>query len=231
VGRELLIVGAGPGLSLASARRFGAEGYRVHLLGRSQERLEGLRDVLAAEGTEAKVHPADITDHAALTALVENLDRETPLDACIFQPGGRSGDLVDVLDATVANVRDNLELLVLGAVAVGAALAGPMAGRGSGTLVFVGGGSARLPLRDFGNLGMAMAGLRNYALTLNAALSGTGAHAAFYTVAGMIATATPEPGQLDPQELAARMWTLVEEQDAREVLMTPQGEIVPKGAR
>ena len=53
-------------------------------------------------------------------------------------------------------------------------------------LVFVGGGSARTPLPVFGNLGMAMAGLRTYALTLNAALAEKGVHSAFYTVAGMI---------------------------------------------
>jgi hypothetical protein len=86
-------------------------------------------------------------------------------------------------------------------------------------------------MRVFGNLGMAMSGLRTYALTLHAALADKGVHAAFYTVAGMIGTGEIEPGQLDPAELAERMRRLVEEPQVREVLMTPNGEVVPKGAR
>jgi hypothetical protein len=83
----------------------------------------------------------------------------------------------------------------------------------------------------FGNLGMAMAGLRTYALTLNAALSEKNVHAAFFTVAGMIAEGPVGADQLDPAALAERMWTLVTEHDAREVIMTPKGEIVPKAGR
>jgi NADP-dependent 3-hydroxy acid dehydrogenase YdfG len=229
--QNLLIVGAGTGFARASARRFGADGYRVHLIARSADRLTDLRAELAAEGITARAYAADVTSHDELTGLIADIDRQFPVDVGIFQPGGRADEIVDVLDATTANVRANLDLLVLGAVAVGQALVPAMIGRGSGSLVFVGGGSARLPLRDFGNLGMAMSGLRAYALTLHAALADKGVHAAFYTVAGMIGTGEIEPGQLDPAGLAERMRTLVQEPQVREVLMTPSGEVVPKGAR
>ena len=68
------------------------------------------------------------------------------------------------------------------------------------------GQSTYWPLPVFGNLGMAMAGLRTYALTLNAALAEKGVHSAFYTVAGMIGTeGRVKPGQLDPRQLAGCM--------------------------
>lgn len=229
--RNLLIVGAGMGFSLASARRFGADGYGVHLVARSGDRLARVADELASDGIAVQAYATDVTSQEELTDLVAEIDSKYPVDTCIFQPGGRSADLVDVLDATVGNVRPHLELLVLGAVAVGQALAPAMIERASGCLVFVGGGSARLPLRDFGNLGMAMSGLRAYALTLHAALAGTGVHAAFYTVAGMIAAGEPGPGQIDPRDLARRMRKLADEPDVREVIMTAGGEVVPKGAR
>jgi NADP-dependent 3-hydroxy acid dehydrogenase YdfG len=228
--QNLLIVGAGTGFARASASRFGADGYAVHLVARSASRLAGITGALAAEGVAARGYVGDVTSHAELTRLITEIDEQHPVDVCIFQPGPPGADLVDVLDATVDNVRSNLDLLVLGGVAVGQALVPAMIGRGSGCLVFVGGGSARLPLRDFGNLGMAMSGLRNYALTLHAALADKGVQAAFYTVAGMIGTGDPELGEIDPRGLAERMRTLVQEPDVREVIMTPGGEVVPKGS-
>jgi NADP-dependent 3-hydroxy acid dehydrogenase YdfG len=229
--KNLLIVGAGKGFARCTARTFGSQGWTVHLVARSSGRLDDLAASLADESVAVHTHLGDVTEHAALSRLVRDIDTEFRLDACIFQPSG-GGDLVDVLDAHVDNVRPNLELLVLGAVAVGQALVPRMVERRRGCLVFVGGGSARAPLPVFGNLGMAMAGLRTYALTLNAALAENNVHSAFYTVAGMIGTeGRVKPGQLDPGQLAERMHSLVRDRDAREVLMTPDGEVVPKGAR
>lgn len=230
--KNLLIAGAGSGFARCTARKFGSQGWTVHLLARSRSGLDNLAASLAEDSAVVHTHVGDVTQHAALSGLVTAIDREHPLDACIFQPRGAE-DIVDVLNATVDDVRSNLELLVLGAVALGQALVPRMVQRGSGCLIFVGGGSARLlPLPVFGNLGMAMSGLRSYALTLNAALAGRGVHSAFYTVAGMIgAEDDVQPGQLDPRALAERMYGLVGDRNAREALMTPDGEVVPKGAR
>jgi NADP-dependent 3-hydroxy acid dehydrogenase YdfG len=227
---NLLIVGAGPGLSHATARRFGAEGWAVHLIARRQGRLDELAADLKADGVQVQTYVADVIQHAALSELVSGIDDDVTLDACIFQPGPPGDALVDVLEATVANSGPYLELLTLGALAVGQVLVPRMLERGSGSFVIVGGGSARLPLRMFGNLGMAMAGMRNYALTLHAALTDAPVHVAFYTVAGMIATGVVGPDQLDPLQLSDRMWSLITEHDGREVIMTAKGEVVPKGS-
>lgn len=229
--KNLLIVGAGAGFARATARRFGADGWRVHLVARTLERLESLTHSLSGEGIVCESYVGDVTRHAELTRLIAELDDRWPIDAVIFQPRG-SELVVDVKDAAVANVEPHLTALVLGGVAVGEALVARMVTRGSGSLVFVGGGSARLPLPVFGNLGMAMAGLRNYALTLNVALADSGVHCAFYTAAGAIGMdGEIREGELDPVQLADRMFTLVRDRDAKEVLMTPGGEVVPKGAR
>ena len=46
----LLVVGAGPGLGLAAARRFGREGHPVGLVGRNTERLTRMAEQLDADG-------------------------------------------------------------------------------------------------------------------------------------------------------------------------------------
>jgi NADP-dependent 3-hydroxy acid dehydrogenase YdfG len=228
VSKHLVIIGAGPGLALENARRFGAAGYRVTLLGRTLSRLDALVEDLSSTGVHAVARVVDATDHEALRDVLREVDAETAVDVCLFQPGGTTGELVDVLAATVENVRANLELLTLGAVAVGEAMVPAMTERGSGSLVFIGGGSARLPLRFFGNLGPAMAGLRNYAMTLDKALKGTGLSSSFITVAGMITDGEPDAQQIQVGDLSERILQVIREEGPSEVLMTPGGEVPVK---
>ncbi|MFN8215549.1 MAG: hypothetical protein U0R71_03030 [Solirubrobacterales bacterium] len=58
----IAVVGAGPGVGAAVARRFGCEGRPVGLLARNRERLEGVREDLPAEGIAAELAIADARD-------------------------------------------------------------------------------------------------------------------------------------------------------------------------
>jgi NADP-dependent 3-hydroxy acid dehydrogenase YdfG len=230
VSKHVLIVGAGPGLGLENARRFGEAGYAVHLIARNRERLDQLAGTLAEAGIEADVSVVDVADGAALAEVVEELDRRRPIDLCIVQPGAPAADaLVDVLKLTVDDISPYLASQVNGAIGVGQALVPRMTQRGEGTILFVGGASGRLTLRGFGNIGPAMAAVRNYALTLSGALDqdDTDVYAAFYAIGGMIGSG---PGELEAAPLAERLHQLSVDKDARELLITPEGEHVPKGA-
>ncbi|MGO4427734.1 SDR family NAD(P)-dependent oxidoreductase, partial [Streptomyces sp. MCAF7] len=46
----IAIIGAGPGLGAAVARRFGREGYGIALISRDQDRLDALAAELGEEG-------------------------------------------------------------------------------------------------------------------------------------------------------------------------------------
>src|ERR1700730_17938708 len=60
--RHLLLVGAGPGLGAAVARRFASGGYRVTLVARSTDRLGELASNLADTGAEINIIAADASD-------------------------------------------------------------------------------------------------------------------------------------------------------------------------
>jgi len=66
----IAVVGAGPGLGRAIARRFGSAGHPVALIARSRQRLEAIAASLRAEGITASVYPADVTDTPGLTAAL-----------------------------------------------------------------------------------------------------------------------------------------------------------------
>src|SRR3954470_24048606 len=63
---HLLLVGAGPGLGLAVARRFAVGGYRVTLVARNADGLGALGAGLADTGAEIATIEADASDPEGL---------------------------------------------------------------------------------------------------------------------------------------------------------------------
>jgi len=102
--------------------------------------------------------------------------------------------------------------------------------RGRGTLLFVTGLGAVVPLPGLGALAVASAALRTYALTLNAALAGTGVFAGALVLGGLIeggdihrhavAAAGPDLPTLDPAVIADGAWELVAAGEAPETTFT-----------
>lgn len=224
VPKHVTVIGAGPGVAIELARLFGAEAYEVTLVARSEDRLRSLTAVLEASGIPASYLVADISDHDAFREALRALDLRSPIDVCIFQPAGPSSALRDVLEVTVENVRPNLDLLVLGAVAVIEVLAHRMIERGDGALVFVGGGSSQLPLRAFGNLGVAMSGVRTLARSLDRALRGTGVRSSYLTIAAMVAEVGAEvlsEHQVRVEDVASAIWQLAVGDGSRDVMVSP----------
>src|SRR3954447_14598995 len=66
--RHLLLVGTGPGLGAAIARRFAREGYRLTLVARSEETIAPLAKELRAAGADVAVVQADAGDPEQLGA-------------------------------------------------------------------------------------------------------------------------------------------------------------------
>jgi acyl-CoA synthetase (AMP-forming)/AMP-acid ligase II/NAD(P)-dependent dehydrogenase (short-subunit alcohol dehydrogenase family) len=70
-GKVVLITGASSGIGEASARRLAGAGATVLLVARSVDKLEAVRDEIAAVGGTAFVHPCDVGDFDQVEALVE----------------------------------------------------------------------------------------------------------------------------------------------------------------
>ena len=71
--RHLLLVGAGPGLGMAVARRFAAGGYQVTLVARSADGLRDLAGTLADTGAKINTIAADASDPDGLGARMREL--------------------------------------------------------------------------------------------------------------------------------------------------------------
>lgn len=191
-----VVVGAGPGLGAALARRFGGEGYRVALVSRGSERLDALAVALGEDGIEAIAVPADAADADDLRRAVEAAGR-LPIEVLVYNaavyPSGRPGDLEPAALAGAFAVN------VTGALVAAQAVLPGMAARGRGTILLTGGGAALKPGADWTALSVTKAALRAFAFTLHEEALPHGVHAATVTVMGSIGS-TPD---LAPAAIAA----------------------------
>jgi NAD(P)-dependent dehydrogenase (short-subunit alcohol dehydrogenase family) len=76
MGAEIaLITGGASGIGLATAAALGARGYQLALLDRDAEALEKAQCQFAARDWTVRTYPADVTDGAALSAAVGDIER------------------------------------------------------------------------------------------------------------------------------------------------------------
>ncbi len=84
---SIVIVGAGPNLGLAVARRFGREGFAVGLVARTESRLVELGGQLRLDGITSAGAAADIRDSPALAAAIARLaDELGPVEVLEYSP-------------------------------------------------------------------------------------------------------------------------------------------------
>jgi NADP-dependent 3-hydroxy acid dehydrogenase YdfG len=228
-----MVLGAGPGLGMSVAHRFGKEGYAVALVSRSDARHPDYLRSLADAGVDAAAVTADAMERHSLRHAVEAVrDRFGRIDVGYFGPA--SGDLMpaDITKLDGAGADEALRGVVP-AVEFASLLLPELTERGSGGLMFAGGLSSVVPLPPLGGLALYSAALRNYAITLHAALAPTGVYAGTITIGGLIERGDIHRGMqdkpalfgdltaatLNPDDLAETVWRLyAERKDAEAVV-------------
>jgi NADP-dependent 3-hydroxy acid dehydrogenase YdfG len=203
---HLLVVGAGPGISAATARRLGAEGYAVGLIGRRQAALAEQGAELRQSVSRVECAGADAGDphelHVAVTALVEQLG---PVDVLLYNVSvGRQAAVPEL------SPEDLLADLAAGVVGLQTAVRAVLPGmreRGAGTVLVTGGGAADSPIPSMATLGVQKAALRALVEVQARTLAPEGIHVATVTVRGFVG----EDRQIHPDRVAALYAELVAE--------------------
>ena len=145
----IAIVGAGRGLGAAVARTFGAEGFTIALISRTQQNVDQLAADLTADGLTARGYAADVRDPTSLTAALDGATRDLgPIEVLEYSPLPQKEFLRPVLETTTDDLAAAIEFSVYGPVtAVGQVLPG-MRRLGRGSILFVNGGSGARPEPD-----------------------------------------------------------------------------------
>ena len=198
-----LIIGAGLGLGMALARRFGAGGLRLGLVSRNTESLNGLVSTLEADGHEAAGMPADAGNPAALLAAIEGLQvRLGPANVLIYNAAVLSQGSPTTLGPE--QLLEEFKVNLQGALIASQAVVPRMRQQGDGTILFTGGGLALEPYPACASLALGKAALRSLAFSLHKELAVGDIHVAVVAVCGII-----EPGgPFDPDAIAEPYWRL-----------------------
>jgi short-subunit dehydrogenase len=202
--RHLLLVGAGPGLGMAVARRFAEGGYRVTLVARSTDGLRDLADSLADTGAQIDTTTADASDPEGLRARMAELYGEHGAPGLIIY-NAVIGAPDTLLSATVEHLLTAFTVDVVGAIVVTQVAAPAMRRAGSGTIIVTGGGFADHPIPALATVSLGKAALRSSATMLGADLAPDGIRVATLTIDGQIVAGTT----FDPENIAKRYWEVV----------------------
>jgi short-subunit dehydrogenase len=216
------IIGAGPGLGLAAARRFGREGFAIALVARSQEHLDELAATLAADGITARGHAAEVRDVDALRDALDALARDLgPVTALQYSPIPARRYLKPVIDTEFEDLRDALAFSVLGlAAAVHQVLPG-MRAAGGGSVLLVNGGTSFQPRPDLAGTSVAFSAASVLGQLLHTTLAAEGIRVRQLVVPGAIRPGDPDT---DPDLLAVRLWDLHAQPGEFRTFATPMPE-------
>ncbi|WP_026535003.1 SDR family NAD(P)-dependent oxidoreductase [Arthrobacter sp. H14] len=209
----IAIIGAGPGLGAAVARRFGAEGFAVGLISRHQGRLDALAEDLAKEGVQAKGFAANVRDPESIAKALEQVTESLgPIEVLQYSPLPQKDFMRPVLETTPTDLEGPIEFSIYGPVAAVHQVVPGMRflGENRGTILFVNGGSAVKPGRNVTGTSVAFAGQAAYAQLLNEALGEEGIQVSQLIIGGRIIADDPEK---DPDVLAGHLWDLHTKRD------------------
>jgi short-subunit dehydrogenase len=197
------IAGMGRGVSLAIARRFGGEGFRIAMLARRAEKLAEFERELGGTGISARGYAVDLGVEAQVRGAFQRIEGELgrPRVLVYNASSGHAGRPTSLSERSlVADFRVNA---VAPLWCVQEVLDGMMEA-GRGTILFTGGGLALAPQADVASLSIGKAAIRSLTFSLAAELEPAGIHVATVTICGFVREGT----HFAPDLVAAEFWRL-----------------------
>lgn len=128
-----LVAGGSRGLGLLIARELGRRGHRLVICARDNEELAVAQEMLTEDGVQAYAEVCDVTDEAAVGALVEQVERDRgPIEVAIVVAGViQVGPLASL---TRAHFEEAISIMLWGPINVALKVMQPMRTRRRGRI-------------------------------------------------------------------------------------------------
>lgn len=166
-----IVTGASSGIGAATALELGRRGARVVLAARRAERLEANARAIREEGGEALAIPTDLADATDVQLLVDHVIASFgQVDVLVNNAG--AGWSTAVASSAPNSLVGLVEVNLLGAMVLTAAVLPGMLARRHGVIIFVGSLSGRVAMEPV--YSATKYGIRGFSLGLRRQLAGTG---------------------------------------------------------
>ena len=216
----LVIVGAGPGLGLSLAEKFGKKDFNVALIARNQDRLDTLQASLTDMNIKSAGFSADVTNEQQIADAFTQV-RETfgQIDVLVYNAGVIAPVSAAETTADIAN--QHMQVNIIGGISSAQQVIPEMIERKQGTIFFTGGGASELTVTPIlTTLSIGKSGLRSYAHCLHEELSDQGVYVGMLSIAGVIEEGT----YFSADNIADEYLDMYEKQDVAERFYVDESE-------
>ncbi len=214
-GKTAAILGVGPGLGAAVARRFAREGFAVALMARREQSVAGVQEEIEGAGGRALPVSADATDPASVAAAFDEVRSNLgapeifAYNAGAFQMGG-------ILDLSPEKFDECFKANCAGAFYAAQQVLPAMVEAGRGTVLLTGATASLRGGARFSALAVGKFGLRALAQSMAREFGPQGVHVAHAVVDGQIDTPRlremspdrEDHTMLSPDAIAETYWQL-----------------------
>ena len=214
-GRVAAVLGVGPGLGAALARRFAGEGFAIAMMARREDSLARIRQDIVNDGGTALPVSTDATDADSVAAAFKRVRDELGdpevlvYNAGAFQIGG-------VLEISPAQFDESFRANCAGAFYAAREVLSAMVEAGRGTILLTGASAALRGKARFSALAVGKFGLRALAQSMAREFGPQGIHVSHVIIDGQINTPSiremmpdrEEHTLLSPDSIAETYWQL-----------------------
>ena len=214
-GKTAAVLGVGPGLGAAVARRFAREGFAVALMARREESVSGVREEIVGAGGTALPVSTDATDPASVAAAFAEV-RNNLGDPEVFVYNAGAFQMGGILDLSPEKFDECFKANCAGAFYAAQQVLPAMVEAGRGTVLLTGATAALRGSARFSALAVGKFGLRALAGSMAREFGPRGIHVAHVVIDGQIDTprlreASPDRDDhtmLAPDAIAETYWQL-----------------------
>jgi NADP-dependent 3-hydroxy acid dehydrogenase YdfG len=206
---QITIIGAGPGISHAVARLFGAKGFQIGLIARNEEKLKAEKVSLESMGITCMCSVADAGNEISLYKALNEIEAKYgQAEMILYNAYARV--LKPISGETWENIIQQLNVNAGGAFHVLKRQLPYCKKVNQGKLFFTGGGLSLYPQPNLTGLGIGKAALRNLVLGAAASVQGTNIHICTLTIYGFVNDKDPK---YNPTSIAELYWDLFNQKE------------------
>ena len=210
--KNIVILGAGPGLGNHIAEEFGNHGFRTILMARREEALKQYITELKDKDIEADYQVVDCAKNESIKSALSNIQQKYGIiDVLIYNTAVLQGG--SPMELTPEELSARYQADVAGALCAAQQVIPCMKNKKDGAILFTGGGLALNPMPAFTSISVHKAALRALAIALHKELENTGVYTGIVNIKGNIGS----DDYYSPAKIATLFYRLYEERNEIEI--------------